>query len=421
MKLHRPMLAWAFYDWANSAFATTVMAGFFPIFFKQYWSTDSAAQSTFWLGVANSAAAACVFLLSPLLGALADRSAQRKSYLMTAAFFGACLAASLSLVPHGAWPLAATIYALATVCFLGGNTFYDSLLSAVSTRPEREFVSALGYALGYLGGGLLFAVNVAMTIKPAWFGLTSASDAVRWSFATVGAWWIIFSAPIFLFVRETPPAVATPPFAKRLKLAVADVRATLRDISQRRDVWLFLVAYWCYIDGVDTIVVMAIDYGLSLGLQTNALITALLITQFVGLPAALAFGKLGERFGAKAGIFVAIGVYTGVIVYATQIHSEREFMILAAVIGLVQGGIQSLSRALFSCMIPTDRAAQYFGFYNLLGKFAAIIGPSLVGVVTVTTGSSRFGMLSIAALFFIGAICLYPVNTTKSRIPGADQ
>ncbi len=399
----RPVIAWAFYDWANSAFATTVMAGFFPLFFKQYWASglDSTA-STFQLGMGNAVASLFIVLAAPLLGAMADRGGLRKRFLFLFALLGVVCTALLGGVGAGQWAAALALFVAATVGFMGANVFYDALLTVVAREEEWDMVSAMGYALGYLGGGLLFGVNVAMTLSPQSFGLADPAEAVRYAFFSVALWWALFSLPLLLMVKE-------PPVAQRLS-AWAVVRAgyrqvldTFRHIRQLRPVFLFLVAYWLYIDGVDTIVRMAVDYGLAIGLEQTHLITALLITQFVGFPAALAFGWLGQRLGAKRGIFIAIGVYVGVTLWAALIEEAWEFYLLAVCIGLVQGGIQALSRSLYARLIPPDKAAEFFGFYNMLGKFAALLGPLMVGFVSVATDSHRAGLLSLILLFVAGA------------------
>lgn len=409
----RSVYAWAFYDWANSAFATTVMAGFFPLFFKTYWNAGVAdTVSTFRLGIANSIASLIVVLLAPLLGAIADHMDRRKGFLLLFTALGVAMTGALHFVAAGEWQLAALCYVLAVLGFSGGNLFYDSLLVFVA-RPERwDRVSALGFALGYLGGGVLFAFNVLMVLNPAWFGLADAAAAVRISFLTVAVWWALFSIPVLIGVHETRAPTPT-----RLRHALHDgfgqLRRTLREIGRLPQTFLFLLAYWLYIDGVDTIVRMAVDYGLSLGFPSNSLITALLITQFVGFPAALAFGRIGERIGARRGILIALGVYILVTAWGAFMDQVWEFYLLAAVIGLVQGGVQSLSRSLYARLIPPHRSAEFFGFYNMLGKFAAVMGPALMGWVGVLSGSPRIGILSVLVLFLLGAFLLTRVDLER--------
>ena len=401
---------WAMYDWANSAFATTVMAGFFPVFFKHYWNADVAVtESTFRLGLANSIASLLIVLTAPLLGAIGDYLGRRKRMLMGFAFLGLLMTAGLCLVSEGEWQLAATVYVLAVFGFSGSNIFYDSLLPFVSSRDDLDRTSALGFSLGYLGGGLLLGLNVLMTLKPQWFGLADATLAVRLSFVIVALWWLVFSLPLLVLVPEPenhPHGVTL----GVLGIGFRRIGDTLLKIRRLRPVWLFMVAYWLYIDGVGTIVRMAVDYGLSLGFEQKILILALLITQFTGFPAALLFGWIGSRFGPRAGIFLALLIYTVVTLYGAMMDSVKDFYLLAFAIGLAQGGIQALSRSLYARMIPKGHTAEFFGFYNMLGKFAAILGPLMIGLVGAMTGSPRTGILSLLVLFMAGAMLLIRVN-----------
>lgn len=401
---------WAMYDWANSAFATTVMAGFFPVFFKHYWNADVAVtESTFRLGLANSMASLLIVLTAPLLGAIGDHLGRRKRMLMGFAFLGLLMTGGLYLVGEGEWQLAATVYVLAVFGFSGSNIFYDSLLPFVSSRDDLDRTSALGFSLGYLGGGLLLGLNVLMTLKPQWFGLSDAAMAVRLSFVMVALWWLVFSLPLMVLVPEPEnhPHGVTP---RVLGIGFRRIGDTLHKIRRLRPVWLFLVAYWLYIDGVGTIVRMAVDYGLSLGFEQKSLILALLITQFTGFPAALLFGWIGSLFGPRAGIFLALLIYMVVTLYGAMMDSVKDFYLLAFAIGLAQGGIQALSRSLYARMIPRGHTAEFFGFYNMLGKFAAILGPLMIGLVGAMTGSPRAGILSLLVLFMAGAMLLIRVN-----------
>lgn len=406
--------AWALYDWANSAFATTVMAGFFPVFFKQYWSGSLTAQeSTFWLGVSNSLSSLLIVVLAPLLGAVADCWAARKRFLLTFAVFGMLMTALMPLVAQGHWPLAALLYFLATLGFSGSLGFYDSLIVFV-TRPERyDRVSAFGFALGYLGGGLLFAVNVWMTVEPNRFGLENAAEAVQLSFVTVAIWWGAFTLPLALVVKEHDGAGVNATQAARGGLR--QLRETFRHIRALRMTFFFLLAYWLYIDGVDTIVRMAVDYGLALGFPHESLLTALLVTQFVGFPAAILYGRLGERIGAKNGIFIALAVYTGVVFWAMFMDDVVDFYAMAVTIGLVQGGLQALSRSLYARLVPPGKSGEFFGFFNMMSKFAAVFGPVMIGVTSVLTGSNRASLLVLLLLFAAGAWFLSRVDVEAGR------
>src|SRR5688572_11934632 len=385
----RQVVAWAMYDWANSAFACTVMAGFFPVFFNKYWSAGAEATvTTLRLGNANGIAGFVIAALAPLLGAAADRGGTRVRLLTFFTLLGALGTAALYWVGKGEWQLAAAMYTLGSLGFAGGIVFYDSLLLDVAEGKELDRASAYGYALGYLGGGLLFAVNVLMTLKPALFGLADAAEAVRFSFLTVAVWWLVFSIPLLLFVRERRPAEPLGPLAA-LRAGFGELARTLGHLRQYRLLVLFLAAYWLYIDGVNTIIKMAVDYGLALGFPADSLMIALLITQFIGFPAALAFGRIGDRFGAKNGIAVCIAVYLGITIYAYWMDNVIEFYAMAAVIGLVQGGVQALSRSYFGRLVPPDKSGEFYGFFNLMGKFAAVLGPLLTGWVAALSGSNR--------------------------------
>lgn len=414
----RAQWSWAFYDWANSAFATTVMAGFFPVFFKSYWAADlTAIESTARLGTANALASLLVVLLAPMLGVAADRAGRKKGLLMLLATLGILMTAGLFLVAQGHWLLAVMLYVCGIIGFAGGNVAYDAMLLEVAERDELERLSALGFALGYLGGGLLFAVNVAMVLQPEWFGLADKATAVRVAFVTVALWWAAFSLPLLLFVHEPQPAGA----ASRLdwRHAWQELLISWRLLRRLPNAFTFLIAYWCYIDGVDTIVRMAVDYGMAIGFAAEGLLTALLVTQFVGFPAALLFGRLGDRIGARGAIWLALAVYGLVVVWAARMTETWEFYGLAVMIGLVQGGVQAMSRALFARLIPAEHAGRLFGLYNMMGKFAAILGPVLVGWVAVATDSSRIGILSILVLFIVGAWLLGRVDVKRGELEAA--
>ena len=411
----KAVVSWCMYDWANSAFATTVMAGFFPIFFKKYWSAGAdVTESTAMLGAANSLGSLIIALLAPILGAVADSGTSRKKFLIFFAYLGALMSAALFMVTKGQWFFAVIIYVIGNIGFSGSNIFYDSLLPHITNKKRVDFISGLGYGAGYLGGGLLFALNVGMTLSPQTFGLADTSQAVRWSFITVGLWWGIFTIPLILFIKE--------PKGEKKKLegnAVVNgfkqLKSTLSKIRQLKTVMLFLLAYWFYIDGVDSIIRMAVDYGMSIGFEPNDLIVALLITQFVGFPSAILYGKLGHWWGVKKSIYLAILIYIAITIWGMVMKEKYEFYILAIAIGLVQGGIQALSRSYYSRLIPKEQSGEFFGFANMLGKFAVILGPILIGVTGYFSGDPRVGLGSIIILFLAGAALLYFVDEEKGK------
>ncbi len=395
--------SWAFYDWANSAFATTVMAGFFPIFFNQYWAAQLAPETqTLYQGMTATAASFAVMLFAPWLGAIADQRGTRKRFLLAFTCIGAVSTGALYLVGQGQWGWAIALSILGRIGFFGGQSFYDALLVNVARAEQTDRVSALGYGLGYLGGGLLFALNVAMALQPALFGLPDAALATRLAFVMVAAWWLVFSLPLFRNVPEGP--------ARSGPAGWAELRRTLREIRSQRSVWMFLLAYWLYIDGVDTIIVMAVDFGMKLGFAADSLIVALLMVQFIGFPAALFFGWLAPRIGTRQAIFVALAIYVLVTLWAYFLETVLQFYLMAAAIGCVQGGIQALSRAYYARLIPPDKAGEFFGFYNMLGKFAAVLGPTVVGVTAQLSGNPRLAILSLLAFFIAGGWLLLKVR-----------
>ncbi len=411
----RSVWSWAMYDWANSAFATTVMAGFFPLFFKGYWADpDNPAASTFTLGLANAAASVIVAALAPFLGAVADRGTVKKRFLLLFTFLGCIMTGGLWFVARGDWPLAVALYVAANIGFSGGMSFYDALLPGVASRRRVDYASSLGYALGYIGGGLLFSVNVLMYLRPALFGIADGPTAIRLAFLSVALWWAIFSLPLFLFVAE-PPAAAPVPLGRAFVLGWRQLAGTLREIRRLRVVGLFLAAYWLYIDGVDTIVRMAVDFGISLGFPPGALITALLMVQFIAFPATLFYLKIAGRLGVKRAILIAVGAYCGITMVGYFMDRQWHFYALAAGIALFQGSIQALSRSLYSRLIPAGRAAEFYGFYNMLGKFAAVIGPAMMGSVTLLTGSVRYGIVSLLVLFISGGWLLTRVDIAEGE------
>ncbi|MDF1561660.1 MAG: MFS transporter [Deltaproteobacteria bacterium] len=409
----RGVLGWALYDWANSAYATVVVAGFFPVFLKTYWAAElPVTRSTFYLGLATSAASLAVAILAPLVGALADRAGWHKRALIVYAATGVVCTLGLALAGRGQWELALLLYALGTLGWSGANALYDALLTSVADEPDFDRVSALGFSLGYLGGGILFAGCISLTLYPGLLGLPGKAEAVRVGFAACAIWWAIFSIPLLRWVRQ--PAPTAEAGEASLRAALARLLQTLKTLRSLKTAALFLVAYWLYIDGVDTIIRMAVDYGLAIGLPDTALITALLLTQFVGFPAAIAFGALGKRIGAKGGVLLALLVYLGVCAFAHGMETATEFYVLAATVGLVQGGVQALSRSLFARLIPAEQSAELFGFYNMVGKYAAVIGPTLMGWVAVATGDPRAGILAVAGLIVLGGGMLVLIRIPRT-------
>ena len=409
-KYKKDAISWALYDWANSAFATTVMAGFFPIFYKSYWASDlSNLESTAMVGYANSLSGLIVVLLAPILGAYADIGTKRKKLLLLFASLGILCTASFYFIPQGEWMLAALLYAIAAVGFSGGNVFYDSLIVSVSDNENRNRVSALGYSLGYLGGGLLFLINVIMFLNPQLFGIESQSNAVLLSFFMVAVWWAFFSVPLLRNVKEEDSERENPRFIQALKQSFNEVYQTLSEVRKYKNVAIFLLAYWFYMDGIDTIVRMATAYGTDIGLDAASMITALILTQFVGFPSTLIFGYFADRLGFKKILTIGILIYILISIFASRITTAAEFYAMAIVVGLVMGGVQAVSRAYFSSIIPKDKEAQFFGFYNLVGKSAVVAGPALLAWISMIFNTPRAGILGLLVLFIPGLILLWMI------------
>ena len=411
----RAVWSWAFYDWANSAYSTTVMAGFFPLFFKEYWADPhNPSQSTFYLGMANSIASMVVAALAPLLGSVADQGSAKKKFLIFFAFLGVIMTGGLWMVAQGNWQMAVLFYVIATIGFSSGIVFYDAMLPGLASEERVDAVSSLGFGLGYLGGGLLFLVNVFMYLKPELFGIPDGATAIKLSFLSVAVWWAVFTIPLILFVPE-PKNYENIDFNNAIRMGWVQLVQTFKEIRNMKVVGTFLLAYWFYIDGVDTIIRMAVDYGMSLNFPGESLIIALLIVQFVAFPAALIYGWLASKIGAKTGIMVGITAYSFITLLGYFMTEAWHFYVLAILIGLFMGGIQALSRSLYTRIIPPDKSAEFFGFYNMLGKFAAIIGPALMGTIALVTGSARLSILSILLLFILGAFFLNKVDIEEGK------
>ena len=418
--LRRGVLSWALYDWANSAFATTVIAGFFPVFYSALSADLSARDSQFWFQITLAASSIAVAIAAPLLGAIADHGGGRKKFLAVFAMTGILMTAGLAWVHAGMWQVGLLLYALGSVGFSGANIFYDAMLVEVSEPHEFDLVSSYGFALGYIGGGLLFAVNVLMVTQPAWFGFADAGGAVSASFISVAIWWGAFTVPLLLIPADKNESAAPRMRAlPAVRAGLRELRATFRQLRRMKTLFLFLAAYWFYIDGVGTIIKMAVFFGNRiLSLPPESLIVALLLTQFIAFPSALFFGWFGGRIGPRRAILAGLAVYLAVIAYAWRwLNSAADFYLLAAAIGLVQGGVQSLSRSLYARFVPKHKSAEFFGFFNMIGKFAAILGPLLMAAVpfVVRGAGERDSILALALLFVIGGALLWRVDVADGE------
>jgi MFS transporter, UMF1 family len=417
--LHRPELrAWAMYDWANSAFQSTVITAIFPIYFTSVAAAGlRPADATRHLATATTIALTVAAVLAPILGAFADYAPLKKRMLAWFLGVGALAAAAMALVQRGDWMLGAVLFTIGNIGMSGSLTFYDSLLPHIAGEQEIDRVSTAGYALGYLGGGVLLALNLVWIVRPGVFGLPDASAASRLSFLSVAVWWVVFSLPLFRTVREPPLRIRDgAPSGRRLfRVAFCGLVQTLRDLRAYRQAFLLLVAFIVYSDGINTIIRMATSYGTELGLRQNALITAILIVQFVGIPCSFLFGSLAGWIGAKRSIFVALAVYTLTSVLGYYMKTERDFYVLAIMVATVQGGSQALGRSLFASMIPRDKSSEFFGFFSVFEKFGAILGPALFGLANLATGSSRTGILTVIVFFVAGGILLSLVDVDEGR------
>ncbi len=407
-----PALAWQLYDCADSAFVTTVVAAVLPVYFASVVCTAGevafsigplsvgGSPTSLW-GYAVALAAAVVAAVSPAAGALADATGRKKLLLACFASLGVASAAMLSFSGPGMVLYTLAFLVLGDIGFAGGQVFYNALLMSVAPPSKRDSVSAGGFAAGYLGGGLLLLVNVMMISKPGMFGLADAAAASRASFATVAAWWALLSVPLLVFVREDRTSASG--FAEGMRRARGMLRSTMRDILRRRNLLTFLVAFLLYNDGIQTVILMATVYGRAdLGLETGDLILALLVTQAVGVPGSWLYGRAATRIGARRAILVGIGAYILIVLWAFRMNSAAEFTALAALVGLVQGGLQAVSRSFFSRLVPAGMGAEYFGFFSVSTRFASIFGPLLFALVRDLTGSGRSAILAVIVLFLLG-------------------
>ncbi|WP_374079267.1 MFS transporter [Bdellovibrio bacteriovorus] len=403
----KKIFSWALYDWANSAYSTTVMAGFFPIFFKKYWSDGAdAIVTTARLGTVISVSSLIVALLSPTLGVVADLKGFKKLFCMLFTFVGVIACAWMGFIPMGDWWNAMLAYGIAMMAFNASSVFYDSLLPYVADGRQMDYASSLGYSMGYLGGGVLFLINVLMYLFPASFGLPDGVVAIKISFVMVAVWWTVFSLPLAKNVPEPHVEANSHNIWRLTQESLRTLKKTLKALIQEKNLATFMIAYWLYIDGVYTVMTMAVDYGISIGFEAKDLIAALLITQFIGFPCAYYFGTATKKWGTKKPILLCILMYAIAVIAATKMSQAWHFYLLATMIGMFQGGVQSLSRSMFGRMIRKEESGEYFGLFNLVGRFASILGPMVVAVGVTVTGSSRMGMMGLIFLFVAGGILL---------------
>ncbi|WP_077317879.1 MFS transporter [Virgibacillus proomii] len=406
-------LSWVLYDFGNSTFATTVMAAVLPVFYYDVAavSVKENLAASYW-GYSQSIAVLIVAVLAPILGAISDYTAAKKKFLRFFAYMGMIASVLLGFVGEGDYIFASLLLIIGTVGFSGGNIFYDAFLPEIANEQDIDKVSSAGFAWGYIGGGILLAINILMILKYDWFGIPNATIASQVSFVSVGIWWFVFSIPLFRNIQEDKKQ-AIKRDRTYISIGFSRVVSTFRDLKQYKQLLIFLLAFWLYNDGVSTIIKMATIYGRDIGIGGNSLIVALLITQFVGIPCTFFFGWLANKISAKKALTLSLYVYTGIVLLGYFMTSAIHFYLLAICVGIVQGGAQSLSRSIYGRMVPENKHAEFFGFYGISSKFAAIFGPFLFAVVGQLTGSSRNGIVSLLIFFIGGIILLKFVNVEK--------
>ena len=383
------------------------MAAVLPVYYSKVAGSLLQAQTaTSYWGYTNTLAMLLVALCAPFVGATADYRGNKLKFLGFLALLGIFSTALLYFVQTGDWILASCLYMVGFIGFSSANIFYDSLLLSVATYDTIDHISSLGYAAGYLGGGILLAINTAMILSPGWFGISSSEMGIRLSFLSVSVWWLLFMIPLFLYVNE--------PFVQNRGATLVnpfrDVSKTLKELKKYRNAFIFLIAFWLYNDGIGTIIKMAAIFGSEIGIGANHLIGAILAVQFIGFPFTILFARLAKKISARRAIYVGLVVYTGITIGGYFMQTALHFWILAVAVGMVQGGTQALSRSLFAIMIPQAKAAEFFGFFDMSQKFSGIVGPALFGFVGYLCGSSRVGIVALIVFFLGGMYLLHRVR-----------
>jgi UMF1 family MFS transporter len=428
--LGRPELrAWAMYDWANSALMTTIIAAVFPIYYEKVAAAGamSAERATRQYAIATTIGMVIIALVSPVLGTMADFNGRKKQMLGAFMALGLASVAGMFFIHRGDWVLASVLFILANIGANGSFVFYDSLLPHIARGEEVDRVSTAGYALGYLGGGALLALNLAWIMKPGWFGLPSgeslsesqASLPTRLSFLSVAVWWLIFSIPLFRRVPEPPasglPPGYTGPVLLPVRAAIGRLIETGHALRRYRQAFLMLLAFLIYNDGIGTIMRMASIYATEIDIDQSVTIASILLVQFVGIPFAFLFGTLAGRIGSKASIALGLAVYVAICVFGYFMKSGTHFLILAIAVGMVQGGTQALSRSLFASLIPRDKSGEFFGFFGTVEKFAGILGPASFAAINALSGSSRGAILAVIGFFVVGGWLLALVDVPEGQ------
>ena len=404
----RTVKSWIAYDAGNSAFATTVVAAFFPIFYLEFWASNlSKIEASIYLNWTLVICNVSILLSGPVIGAITDINQSTKRSLTIFTITSVFFVGLLYFLSAGSWILALIFFGIANFCFCVAQIPYDKILTKIATPEKFSIISNQGYAWGYAGGGLLFIVNALMSIYPTSFGLASQSDAIRVSFLMVSIWWLLFLIPLLLNFQETRDHQKS----KGIVLSsLKNIVTTLKSVYQYKNAFLFLIAFFLFIDGAHTVIYLASTFALNLGLETSSIIQALILVQLVAFPATLIWGYVANRFGDKLVLYITISSYIFIIIYSTTLSSALEFYLLAAWVGCVQGGIQGSSRGYFGKLIPKEKAGEFFGLYNVMGRAGAILGPLLVGTLLTLYGNVRIALLPIAILFIIGGLLLTRVK-----------
>src|SRR3954469_9412865 len=414
----RDLRAWAMYDWANSAVQTTIIAAIFPIYFQKVAAAGMPGPvATSRFAWATTWAILIVAVIAPLLGAMAGYAAAKKKLLAVFLAIGAVATAAMWFITRGDWLFALVLFVISNVGVAGSIVFYESLLPHLVGEEDLDRVSSAGYAVGYIGGGTLLAINVLMMTQPSWFGLPDRETAVRASLASVAVWWVLFSIPLFRHVAEPQVRLdrGEPRPGNALLGGVTHLFETLRELRRYQQAFLLLLAFLLYNDGIQTIIRMATIYGTEIGLDDNAMIVALLVTQFIGIPFAFLFGSIAGRIGAKPAIFGGLAVYSVISVLGYFMRTSTEFFVLAVLVGMVQGGTQALSRSLFASMIPKEKSSEFFAFFGVFERYAGVLGPALFAWIVAHSGTSRNAILSVLVFFIIGAALLTRVDVAEGR------
>ncbi|MGN6167620.1 MAG: MFS transporter [Solirubrobacteraceae bacterium] len=415
------------YDWAASSMQTTIMVAVFPIYYVKVAGAGLAESgATQRLATVNSLALVIIALASPILGAVSDYGANKKRFIAAFTALGVVAVAGLFFVERGDLALASSLFVLALIGVAGAFVFYESLLPHVARPEEIDRVSTAGYAVGYVGGGLLLALNLAWIQKPAWFGLPAGSNLdehaatlpARLAFLSVAVWWAVFSIPLFRRVPEPPRRLESDerPGERAVLAAFTRLGETFRELRGYRQAFLMLLAFLIYNDGIQTIIKMATAYGTELGIGQSALIGAILLVQFVGIPCSFLFGIIAGRIGAKQALFAGLVIYTVISVLGYYMRTAAHFYALAALVGMVQGGTQALSRSVFASMVPPHKSGEFFGFWSVFEKFAGIFGPLIFAATIAVSGSSRNAILSVIAFFIVGGAILAFVNVEEGQV-----